>query len=55
VKFAECMRENSVSDFPDPNAAGEFVHGASVSPAVFGRTIRSASRLDQVTARTPAC
>jgi hypothetical protein len=28
------MRENGVSDFPDPNAAGEFVYGASVSPAV---------------------
>ena len=23
VKFAECMRENGVSDFPDPNASGE--------------------------------
>jgi hypothetical protein len=22
VKFEECMRENGVSDFPDPNAAG---------------------------------
>jgi hypothetical protein len=28
VKFAECMRENGVSDFPDPNAAGEFVYGS---------------------------
>jgi hypothetical protein len=25
VKFAECLRENGVSDFPDPNAASEFV------------------------------
>jgi hypothetical protein len=25
VKFAECMRENGVSEFPDPNASGEFV------------------------------
>ena len=24
VKFAACMRENGVSDFPDPNASGEF-------------------------------
>jgi hypothetical protein len=23
VKFAECMRENGVREFPDPNAAGE--------------------------------
>jgi hypothetical protein len=39
VKFAECMRENGVSDFPDPNAAGEFVYGASVSPAVFKQAV----------------
>ena len=25
VKFAECMRANGVSDFPDPDASGEFV------------------------------
>jgi hypothetical protein len=24
VKFSECMRENGVSDFPDPNASGDF-------------------------------
>jgi hypothetical protein len=24
VKFAECMRSNGVSDFPDPGASGEF-------------------------------
>jgi hypothetical protein len=34
VKFAECMRENGVSDFPDPNAAGEFVYGAGVENAL---------------------
>jgi hypothetical protein len=29
VKFAECMRENGVTEFPDPNASGdqEFVDG----------------------------
>jgi len=29
VKFADCMRENGVTDFPDPNASGdqEFVDG----------------------------
>ena len=29
VKFADCMRENGVTEFPDPNAAGdqEFVAG----------------------------
>jgi len=35
VKFAACMRKNGVSDFPDPNAAGEFIYGVSVTPAVF--------------------
>ncbi len=32
VKFAECVRENGVSNFPDPDAEGEFVYGVSVSP-----------------------
>jgi hypothetical protein len=27
VKFAECIRSNGVSEFPDPDAAGEFVYG----------------------------
>jgi hypothetical protein len=27
VKFAECIRSNGVSEFPDPNASGEFVYG----------------------------
>jgi len=39
VKFAECMRANGVSDFPDPNASGEFVYGVSVSPAVFKQAV----------------
>ena len=25
VKFAECMRDNGVREFPDPDASGEFV------------------------------
>jgi hypothetical protein len=39
VKFAACMRENGVSDFPDPDASGEFVYGVSVSPAVFTKAV----------------
>jgi hypothetical protein len=39
VKFAECMRANGVSDFPDPNASGEFVYGASVTPTVFDKAV----------------
>ena len=27
VKFAECMRNNGVSEFPDPDASGQFVYG----------------------------
>jgi hypothetical protein len=37
VKFAECLREHGVSDFPDPDAKGEFQYGVSVSPAVWRR------------------
>jgi hypothetical protein len=32
VKSAECLLETGVSDFPDPNAQGEFVYGVSASP-----------------------
>ena len=37
MKFAECMRENGVSDFPDPDASGELtidgvVNGSSLDP-----------------------
>jgi hypothetical protein len=39
VKFAECMRENGVSDFPDPDASGDFNFGVSVSPEVWRKTL----------------
>lgn len=45
VKFAECMRNNGVGDFPDPNAQGEFVYGASVSPAVFDTAVKACKAL----------
>jgi hypothetical protein len=37
VKFAECMRSNGVSGFPDPSASGSFtidgvVNGSSLNP-----------------------
>jgi hypothetical protein len=37
VKFAECMRENGVSEFPDPDASGRLtvdgvVNGSSIDP-----------------------
>lgn len=39
VRFAECMRNNGVSEFPDPNASGQFVYG-----------IKAGSSLDPSTA-----
>jgi hypothetical protein len=39
VKFAECMRENGVSECPDPNASGDFVFGVNVSPAVWRKAL----------------
>jgi hypothetical protein len=37
VKFAQCMRDNGVSDFPDPDASGELtidgvLNGSSIDP-----------------------
>jgi hypothetical protein len=45
VKFAECVRKNGVSDFPDPNSSGEFVYGVSVSPAVFTKAVEACKSL----------
>jgi hypothetical protein len=45
VKFAECMRSNGVSDFPDPNANGEFMYGVSVTPAVFTKAVNACKAL----------
>jgi hypothetical protein len=45
VKFAECIREHGVSDFPDPNAKGEFVYGVSVSPAVWTKAVDACKEL----------
>ena len=39
VKFAECVRNNGASDFPDPNAKGEFVYRVSVSAAVLKKAV----------------
>jgi hypothetical protein len=45
VKFAECIRNNGVSDFPDPNAKGDFVYGVSVSPAVWQKAVNACKDL----------
>jgi hypothetical protein len=39
VKFAECIRANGDSQFADPNAAGEFVSGISVSAEVWQKAV----------------
>ncbi len=45
VKFAACMREHGVPDFPDANANGEFVFGINVSPAVWARAVEACEDL----------
>ena len=45
VKFAECVRNHGVSDFPDPNAKGEFRYGVSVSPAVWKKAVEACKEL----------
>jgi hypothetical protein len=45
VKFAECIRGHGVSDFPDPDAKGEFNYGVSVSPAVWTRAVQACKAL----------
>jgi hypothetical protein len=39
VKFAECIREHDVPDFPDPDAKGDFKYGVSVTPAVWRKAV----------------
>jgi hypothetical protein len=46
VKFSACMRTNGVSDFPDPNASGEFPsYGISVSKAVWMKAVAACKAL----------
>ncbi|MDT4937935.1 MAG: hypothetical protein QOG80_1606, partial [Pseudonocardiales bacterium] len=46
VKFTECMRANGVSDFPDPNASGDFPSfGISVSAAKWTRAVNACKAL----------
>ena len=53
VKFAECMRANGVSAFPDPGASGSFtidgvVNGSSLDPnsAAFEQAISACKNLE---------
>jgi hypothetical protein len=45
VKFAACIREHGVPDFPDANAKGEFVFGINVTPAVWGKAVAACKDL----------
>ncbi len=38
VRFAECMRNNGLGDFPDPDARGQFVYGIGI-PAAFEKAV----------------
>ena len=64
VKFAECMRSNGVSGFPDPNASGQLTIDAianrsSVNPSTpaFTQALRACKHLEPAgftgTKRTP--
>jgi hypothetical protein len=53
LRFAECMRENGVGDFPDPAASGSFtidgvVNGSSLDPnsAAFKRAVDACRNLE---------
>ena len=46
VKFSECLRANGVSDFPDPNASGQFPsYGVSVSETVWKQAVSACKSL----------
>jgi hypothetical protein len=46
VKFSECMRQNGVGDFPDPDASGAFPSfGVSVSVATWTSALRACKAL----------
>ena len=53
LKFAECMRSNGVSEFPDPGASGKFtidgvVNGSSLDPSApaFKQALRACEDLE---------
>ena len=53
LKFAECMRSNGVSEFPDPGASGKFtidgiVNGSSLDPSApaFKQALRVCGSLE---------
>lgn len=59
VRYSDCMRENGVPDFPDPDASGTFPnYGVSVTPDVFTAAIMACEdvqpeSVDYSSERTP--
>jgi len=45
VKFAECLRQNGVSDYPDPDASGETRYGVSVPVGVWTSAVKACKDL----------
>jgi hypothetical protein len=39
VKFAECIRQHGVGDFPDPDPSGDYDYGVSVRPEVWTKAV----------------
>jgi hypothetical protein len=46
VKFSECMRENGVPNFPDPDPSGDYRFGVDVSPGVFAAAVSACKELE---------
>jgi hypothetical protein len=53
VQFAQCMRSNGVSNFPDPNASGQFTidaiangSGVDTSSAAFSQALDACKQLE---------
>jgi hypothetical protein len=44
VRFAECMRNNGLADFPDPDAKGRFAYGVG-HPAAFRKAVDACKAL----------
>lgn len=45
VQFSECMRNNGLGDFPDPNAKGEFAFGIG-DKAAFDKALKACKSLE---------
>jgi hypothetical protein len=53
VKFAECIRSNGVTAFPDPDAVGQFAYGIPSYSSPFRRRSGLRPRLQWRSSRRP--